>query len=335
MTVDAPARGGERPARVLVAGASGMVGSAVLAALDRRLAATVRLRATHRRDGPPEAKHGRHVEWVRADFTRPEDCALAADACDWAVICAADTGGVRTGLTRPWAAAQATLVMLANVLGALRAAGAGRVVVVGSATVYQSCGSAVRESDLDWSADPAPPHFGMGWTMRSVEKLCELLRLVDRADTRVVRAANVYGPRAPFSAQRANFIPALIRKACDHMDPFEVWGTGDVVRDVVYADDLAEGVARLLDTTEFDGGAVNLGSGRGVRVAEVVDSVLRACGHTPKEVRFTGDSSATPTRLLDCSRARAVLDWAPSTSLDAGIRRTAGWWAAHKDTWTR
>ncbi len=62
----------------------------------------------------------------------------------------------------------------------------------------------------------------------------------------LVRAANVFGPYARFDPSTSNFLPALIRKAVERLDPFPVWGSPDVVRDVIYSADFASDCVGLL-----------------------------------------------------------------------------------------
>src|SRR4029077_5127963 len=87
--------------------------------------------------------------------------------------------------------------------------------------------------------------------------------------------ANICGPRARFDPARSNFIPALIRKAADGLDPLEVWGSPDVTRDVIYSGDFGETIARLLEVEAASGEVFNVGSGRGVSVGDVVTAVLK------------------------------------------------------------
>ena len=151
----------------------------------------------------------------------------------------------------------------------------------------------------------------------------------------VVRAANVYGPHAQFNPDNSNFVAALIRKAVDRMDPFEVWGSLDVTRDVIYADDFAEAIVRMLvDDRPFE--TFNVGSDQRATVGDVVRLALQYANHMPAQIRCINEAATTVTfRALDCGKARAALNWSARTSLEEGIRQTTQWWQANKDSWLR
>ena len=154
-------------------------------------------------------------------------------------------------------------------------------------------------------------------------------------DVKVLRAANIYGPRAPFDPDRSNFVPALIRKAVDRMDPFEVWGSPDVTRDIIFSEDFASAVLAVL-TSETSHDTFNVASGETVTVGEVVEHALRAAGHVPDEIRYIGDAPQTIRhRSLDISRIQAETGWKPRVSPEEGILLTSQWWDANKETWKK
>ena len=204
------------------------------------------------------------------------------------MLAAAESGGIRMLSQEPWRQVRPNLVLAATFLEALHDAGVRRAVFIGSATCYQPFDGAIREDQLDWNQDPSPETFGVGWVMRTAEKLCEFWGQSAGLDVVRVRAANIYGPRARFDPARSNFIPALIRKAADRLDPLEVWGSPDVTRDVIYSGDFGETIARLLEVEETGGEVFNVGSGRGVSVGEVVKAVLRVAGCERTRVVYTG-----------------------------------------------
>jgi GDP-L-fucose synthase len=324
-----------QPLRTLVAGGSGLIGSAVVRSLLAARPDTL-VRATFWSTADRVVEDPR-VEWMRTNLLDPAECRRAAHGCTWAVLSAAETGGVHHGVHAPWEQVTPNLIIAASLLDALHEAEATRVVVVGSATAYQAADGCIAETDLDWSADPGPPHFGAGWVARSVEKLCEFWRRSADIDIRVVRAANVFGPRARFAPERATFIPALIRKATDRQDPFEVWGSPDVVRDVIYSEDFAEAIVRLLTMDALNEWTFNVGSGRPLRVDDAVAAVLRACGHAPRRVTYQDEAGGcgTRSRVLDCRRALVELSWAPRIPLEDAIRMTAEWWTTARTDWRK
>jgi len=319
--------------RILVAGGTGLAGSAVVRALLRSDPEAAIVATRHGDDGC--ILDDPRVRYVRADLTTREGCAAAAEGCGRAVMAAAVTGGAAEARTAPWRQVTSNVVMDSLLLEALHAAGTSRVVFVGTASAYQEFDGFIAEEEMDWRADPPAAHFGVGWAKRYAEKQCAFWHRATGMSFALVRAANIYGPWARFDPERSNFVAALVRKAVDRMDPFEIWGAPEVVRDVIHADDFADGVVRMLeDDRPFE--VYNLGSGRKTTVGEVADLALRWAEHRPREVRYLDRAPTTvAVRALDCTKARTLLGWAPRIAPDEGIRRTVDWWTMHKDRWKR
>ena len=320
-------------ARVFVAGGTGMAGSAIVSALlTRRPHGTIR---ASRRNAPPAIQDPR-VEYVAVDLAEQAALTAALEGCDAAVLAASESGGIRMLTETPWQQVTPNLRIATAWFEALKAAGVGRTVCVGSATCYQPFDGLIREDQLDWNLDPSPEAFGIGWVMRSQEKLCEFWQRVAGLDLVRVRAANIYGPRARFDPARSNVIPALVRKVADAPDRLDVWGSPEVTRDVVFAGDFGEAVVRLLEAPDASGRVFNVGSGRGVRIGDVVATLLRVAGRPDLPVAWGASGPrSSPSRILDVSRLAQQLQWTPATSLEDGLRATLAWWQAHRATWQR
>jgi len=317
---------------IFVAGGAGMAGSAIVEALLQRRPRS-RVRATYR--STPPAIVGPRVEHVSIDLMDTAAVTTAMAGCDAAIMAAAETGGIHMLSHEPWRQVKPNLALAATWLEALHDAGIRHAIFIGSATCYQPSDQAIREDQLDWNQDPSPEAFGVGWVMRSAEKLCEFWSRSARLDIVRIRAANIYGPRARFDPSRSNFIPALIRKAADGLDPLEVWGSPDVTRDVIFSRDFGEAVARVLELPAAGGQVFNVGSGHGVRIGEVVDAVLRAAGSTAHAAYTSAHPSSARNRVLNCDHLFSALEWAPQTSIEDGIRETLEWWRANRTTWHR
>lgn len=136
-----------------------------------------------------------------------------------------------------------------------------------------------------------------------------------------VRPFGVYGP----GQRPPAFLPALILSALRGHD-FPMTG-GEQVRDLIYVEDVVEGMARAATTPGVEGQVFNLCSGEGVSLAELARRVVALMGH-PIRVSL----GALPYRrgeiwhmVGDNARAQETLDWQPTVSLDEGLRRTIAW----------
>jgi nucleoside-diphosphate-sugar epimerase len=320
--------------RVLVTGASGMIGRAVLSSLLVSFPG-VNIRAVFCSNHQLLPQDSR-IEWVQADLLDREQCLRIAGGCNQCVMAAAYTSGSRGMQAEPWKALDNNVVMNTELLEALHFAGVRRVVFISTASVYQDVGGPIKEGDLDWNQDPHPAHFGVGWAMRFSEKLCRFWHEKTGMETVIVRAANVFGPYASFDPHRSNVVPALIRKAVDRMDPFEVWGNPSVVRDVIYVEDFADAVARLLKNESIKFDVFNVGTGKRTTVGDIVDHCLQAAGHVPSRVRYVAGAPETiKARTLDCSKIQKSVAWKPNHTIAEGIEETTRWWEKSRYEWEK
>lgn len=318
--------------RVLVAGGAGMIGTAMIdRLLQHRPGWTIR--GTYRSQPPSQSDP--RLEWVRADLTRPSDCHKAAHDCQLAVMAAAETGGAQANQQRPARFVTDNLVMNAQLLQALAEARVRRVLFLSTSMVYSALTRAVSEEDLDLNSEPPSPFEGIGWAMRSSEKLAHYWHRQEGLEIAILRLSYVYGPRSRFAVGTSNFVPALIRRAVERQDPFEIWGDPEVVRDLLYVDDCCEALDRLLEFPQLGWLILNLSSGRGVRVGEVARMVLEAADHRPQLLPRPSAASSIPYRVVDNRRLCELLDWQPRVSLEEGLRRTLGWWRENRLQWER
>jgi nucleoside-diphosphate-sugar epimerase len=226
--------------------------------------------------------------------------------------------------------------MDALMLEAMYDAGVTRVIYISSATVYQDMEGRVKEDMLDLNQDPHPTYAGVAWAKRAAEKLCWFWSTKYGMEIVIARSSNIYGPFAKFDPARSNFIPAIIRKAVDGMDPFELWGSPDVTRDVIYSEDFGSAVLALYNATDIKYDVFNLGYGQPVTVGSVVDAVLGVTGFKPSKVIYKETAYVTnKARVLDCSKINEVVGWKPEFTPLEGISKTIEWWRENQHSWKK
>ena len=107
-------------------------------------------------------------------------------------------------------------------------------------------------------------------------------------------------------------------------DEIVVWGDGSVIRDYIYVTDIATALLRAI-TYSGEGKIFNIGSGQGHTLNEVIHIIQNVTGR-PLPVKYTsGRSFDVPINVLDISRAKVDLNWAPTVSLSEGIARMYAW----------
>ena len=148
--------------------------------------------------------------------------------------------------------------------------------------------------------------------------------------TCIVRPAAIYGPCDNFNPKTAMVVPALISRIVSGEDPLEVWGDGSQIRDFIYSKDCARGMMLSMEKY-YECDPVNLGSGSGVTIREVVETILKYAPHKPKVVWDTRKPVGNRIRLMDMTKARQKLGFQPEYSLDRGIQETVQWYLANPD----
>lgn len=149
----------------------------------------------------------------------------------------------------------------------------------------------------------------------------------------VVIPVNLYGPYDNFDPAFSHVIPALVKKCVEAVDQqsqeLPCWGTGEPSREFLYVDDAAEGVVLAAERIE-DPSPINLGTGREVKIRDVVQTIARLSGFTGRLVWDSSKPDGQPRRSLDTARAGQLLGFQARTPLDEGLKRTIDWYRANR-----
>lgn len=301
---------------VLVTGGTGMVGRQIVR---RALDAGAAVRVASLDDVRPFPA----ASYVRADLTDPTSCAEAVRDMDFVFHVAGIKGSVEVTKSKPASFFVPLLLMNANVLEASRRAGIRRLVYTSSIGAYPSR-EEFREDDA-WDGDPMDTY--PGWAKRMGELQIRAYREQYGLDAfSVVRLTNVYGPGDNFDPKSAMVVGSLIHRIYSGEDPLVVWGDGSAVREFAYSGDIARGV--MLALHHGTGGqVVNLGTGRGTTIRELVETLAEIV-----PFRFAFDASKPSgfaRRVMDITRARETLGYEPQTSLREGLEETWRWYQEH------
>ena len=306
--------------KVLVTGGTGLVGFHIVQELLRQ-GAGVRI-TTHRRQLPVRLKG---IARISADLSRQDDCLAAAKGVDYIFHAAGVVSAAGASSISSMSAITENLVLTARILQAAWIAGVERFLLFSSSTIYPAVDHPVKEEEA-WGAPPHPSYFGYGWMRLYLEKLAEFVALKSGLKIAIVRPTAVYGRWDDFSVKTGHVIPALICKAVAKQDPYEVWGTGDEIRDFLHASDLARGCLLMLQK-HATCDPVNIGYGKTITIKDIVSIILRAAGHDKARVIFNSSKPTTiPVRMVDISKAKKQVDFVPKTTLRDGLIDTVRWY---------
>lgn len=308
--------------KVLVTGATGLIGSNLLA---RLLAEGAEVRATLHARQPVVADD--RIEYVRCDLTRPEDCRRAVAGIQHVYHCAAITSGAAAIASSPMIHVTPNILINTLMLEAAYEAAVEKFLWLGSTVAYPVSDQPVAEERV-LEGEPFEKYFYAGWAKRFMEVMCRMYgeKLPRKMTTIVLRPTNVYGPNDDYEFATSHVIPALIRKCVERWDPIEVWGDGSEIRDAIYVDDMIDAMV-LAASKLSEYSAINIGLGKGHSVKEILRDILDLDGYDNARVRF---DPTKPTmilvRLIDTSKAQRLLEFEAKVGLREGLARTLEWY---------
>jgi len=293
--------------RVLVTGATGLIGTHVLRVLPVG-AEMVAVSRTPRRDG------GGRVRWRVCDLTQPGSAAdlVASVRPDIVIHLAGAVRGDRS-LEAVGPTLHANLVATVELLEAATRASCHRIVLSGSQLEEPAAGG--------HDAIPPSPYGASRWASSAYGRM---FQAVFGTPVVILRPQYVYGP-----GQRTTFlIPHVISALLDGRNP--QLSAGERMLDCVYAEDVAHAYVAAADAPGVEGDTIDIGSGSQTSVRRIVELIVEYVGAGTGRPIF----GALPQRPLeqfvqtDVDETARVLGWRATTGLEEGLRRTVDWYRA-------
>jgi GDP-L-fucose synthase len=308
--------------RVLITGGTGLIGRQV-ADLLCSADAYVKIVSLDRVHVNDKAEH------VLGDLTSFDFCKETTKDMDFVFHLAGIKGSASVSEKKLASHFIPTLMMNTNMLEACRINNVKKVVYTSSIGAYSNT-DIFRESD--YKLNSLPMDFA-GWAKRMAELQVHAYKVQYNMDNfAIVRPCNVYGPGDNFDPNNAMVIPSLMYRIYHKENPLIVWGDGSAIRDFAYSRDVAEGVILALyhgTKSSF----VNLGSGKGVTIKELVETLNSFIDFNYKF--DTTKPSGFPKRIMDISLAKKIIDYNPTTSLKDGLEETWNWFIHNQDEYLK
>lgn len=306
--------------RVCVTGGGGFLGSFVVEELKARGADEVFV--------PRQSDYDlRDLEAIRRcyDDSNPEVV----------IHLAAVVGGIGANMKNPGKYFYDNAIMGIQLIEEARLRGIPKFVALGTICAYPKFTPLPFAEDDLWNGYPEETNAPYGLAKKMMLVQLQAYRQQYGYDGIYLLPVNLYGPRDNFDLESSHVIPAMIRKMSTARDlgaeTVTLWGDGSPTREFLYVEDCAKGI---LDAAEkYDGPEpVNLGSGDEIGMRDLAELIARHTGFEGEIVWDTSKPNGQPRRQLDVSRSRDLFGWQATTQFDAGIRATAQWWEANRDS---
>ena len=301
--------------RCAVTGGGGFIGSHLCAALGR---AGAEIRALGRQARPPALASG--IAWQEGDFCDPEALGPFLRGVE-IVYHLASTSTPASAEADPAGDAQANVIGTLGLLDLCVRHNVRRLVFVSSGGTVYGVPAAVPIPETA----PTEPISAYGIQKLAIEKYLALYQRRHGLDSIVLRVANPFGPLQ--RARRSQGVVAAFIECALTGVPLEVWGAGDVVRDFVYVQDVAEA---LVLAAEYSGPrrVFNVGSGRGMDLITIVRGLEEVLDRgTLPRIHHPARAVDVPVNILDIGLIEREMGWRPRTPWKEGLRRTVEWTA--------
>lgn len=306
----------DRAAKIYVAGHRGMVGSAIVRALQA-------------------AGHARIVVRTSAELDLRDGAAVRAfyaqERPTYVIMAAARVGGIHHNSSAPYDFLYDNLMMAANVIEGARHAGVQKLLFLGSSCIYPKFAPQPIQEAALLTGPLEVTNEAYAVAKIAGIKLCTFARQQYGCDFISAMPCNLYGLGDNFSLQNSHVLPALIRKMHEAKlrgdTQLMLWGTGTPLREFLHADDVASACLVLMDRYA-EAGHINIGSGEELSIRELAGKVAATVGFTGRLEFNPAMPDGTPRKLMDVSRIKG-LGWSPRVTLDEGIRGVYAWYLQH------
>ncbi|MDD4849682.1 MAG: GDP-L-fucose synthase [Gemmiger sp.] len=299
----------ETDGKIYVAGHRGMVGSAILRALERNGYHNFVLRT--------------HAE---LDLTRQDQVEefFATEKPDYVFLGAAKVGGIMANSEALADFMYENMILEMNAIHAAWQNGCKKLMFLGSSCIYPRLAPQPMPESCLLTSELEQTNEAYALAKISGLKYCEYLNRQYGTDYISVMPTNLYGPNDNYHPTHSHVLPALLRRfhqAKENGDAVVTcWGTGKPLREFLYVDDLADACLYLMN--HYSGNeTVNLGTGKEITIRDLTALVAKVVGYTGTIQWDPTKPDGTPRKLLDVTKLNN-LGWHYTTELEEGIRLT-------------
>jgi len=311
---------------ILVAGAGGFIGGAMVAELRRQ--GYKNIRAVDVKPLDEWYQVFKDADNLILDLNLKESCETATQGAAEVYNFAANMGGMGF-IENNKALCMLSVLINTHMLQAAQKFGVEKFFYSSSACVYNGekqtdpNNPGLKEED----AYPALAEDGYGWEKLFSERMCRHFHEDYGMYVRQARFHNVYGPHGTWDGGREKAPAAICRKVIQAQvsgkHEIEIWGDGTRTRSFMYIDDCILGVQKIMNSEILD--PINLGSSEMVSINQLVDIVENIAGIKLKRTYDLDAPKGVMGRNSDNTLIKKYLNWEPSIPLRQGLAKTYAW----------
>lgn len=197
-----------------------------------------------------------------------------------------------------------------------------RMLLASTSEVYGDPKEHPQKEDYWGNVNPVGPRACYDESKRLGETLVSLYGGRLGVDVRTVRIFNTYGPRLQEDDGRV--VSNFVRQAVSGQ-PLTVYGDGTQTRSFCYVSDLVSGIIKAMETNGARNHVINLGNPEEFTVSELAQLVLRLAASDSAITHKPLPQDDPTRRRPDITKARELLSWTPSVSIEEGLKKTIDW----------
>lgn len=303
----------EKNSKIFITGHTGLVGSAIkrkLGELGYQNVLTASSNALDLRDGCMVNNFFDHI--------RP----------DYVFHAAGKVGGIYANDIYKGEFIYDNLMMGLNVIHASKIYQVKKLLNLGSACIYPKYPNTdpITEDCL-LTSELEPTNEPYAISKIATLKMCSSYNSQYDTNFLTLMPSNLYGPGDNYHPENSHVLPAIIRKIYDakirQLKEVEMWGTGEVYREFLYSEDLADACVFIMNkfNKEDIHNYINIGSGESIKIKDLVDLIKKIIGYRGNIVWDNSKPNGIPKRTLDITKI-TKLGWKAHTSLKTGIKLT-------------
>ena len=299
--------------RVLVAGANGMVGSAIVRNLRKQGYFNI-IEATRN----------------RVDFTDQEETKefFERNKPEYVFVAAAKVGGIMANKTYKGDFLYQNLMIQNNIIHYSMVNDVTKLLFLGSSCIYPKLSTQPITEDQLMTGPLEPTNDAYAIAKIACIKMCQAYREQYGFNAISLMPTNLYGPNDNFDLQNSHVLPALIRKfheAKESNAPYvECWGDGSPMREFLHVDDLAESCFRCMISYN-DSEIINVGTGEDLTIKELTELISIIIGYKGEIKWDDSKPNGTPRKVLNVDKIKS-LGWSPKIGIRQGIYETYEWY---------